>query len=84
MDYITIIGFVAAFCTTISFLPQVIKTIRTKQTKDLSLLMYSVLCFGMFMWLIYGILESSMPLILANSISFVLSVTVLIMKIRYG
>ena len=84
MNYITLIGFVAAFCTTISFLPQVIKTIRTRQTKDLSLLMYSVLCFGIFMWLVYGLLEFSWPLIFANSISFVLSGTVLIMKIKYG
>lgn len=84
MNYITLIGFVAAFCTTISFLPQVIKTIKTRQTKDLSLGMYSVLCFGIFMWLVYGILDFSLPLILANAISFVLSGIVLMMKIKYG
>ncbi|HDH49780.1 MAG TPA: hypothetical protein ENG95_00580 [Nitrospirae bacterium] len=84
MNYITIIGLLAGTCTIISFLPQVIKTAKTKKTKDISLAMYAVLAVGLFMWVIYGVLLNSYPIILANSVSFILAVTILVLKIRYG
>ena len=83
MNIFTIIGLLAAICTTFSFLPQAIKVIRTKQTKDLSLVMYSVFTLGVFLWLMYGILVKDAPLIIANVITFILAATILIMKIRY-
>jgi MtN3 and saliva related transmembrane protein len=79
----TIIGLLAATCTTFSFLPQAVKVIRTKQTKDLSLVMYSVFTLGVFLWLMYGILVKDAPLIIANIITFILAAIILIMKIRY-
>lgn len=83
MDIITIIGLSAATCTTFSFLPQAIKVIRTKHTKDLSLVMYAVFTLGVFLWLAYGILVKDIPLIIANSITIIFATTILIMKIRF-
>jgi len=84
LDWTTIIGLVAATCTTCSFLPQVIKILRTRRTKDVSLLMYTILSTGLFLWLIYGFILRDLPLILANSVSFTLSMCVLVLKIRHG
>lgn len=81
---IEIVGFIAALLTTTSFLPQAIKTIKTKDTAALSLWMYAIFTSGIFCWLIYGFLIASIPLILANGITFLLAGSVLIMKIRYG
>ncbi len=77
------IGFVAAFCTTFAFLPQAIKVWKTKSTKDISLFMFIIFTFGVFSWLIYGISISDKPIILANSITLVLSLFILIYKIKY-
>ena len=84
IDGITLIGLVAATCTTTSFLPQVLKTMRSKQTKDISFLMYAILTAGLFLWLVYGIILKDLPLILANGISCSLAVAVLFLKIRHG
>ena len=83
MEIYTIIGLAAATCTTLSFLPQAIKVIKTRQTKDLSLVMYSVFTLGVFLWLVYGILVKDAPLIIANIITGMLAAIILIMKIRY-
>jgi len=83
MDYVEIIGLVAAFLTTGSFLPQAIKVIKTKNTSDLSLSMYSMFVCGVSLWLIYGLIIESLPIILANMITLILSGTILFMKIRY-
>jgi MtN3 and saliva related transmembrane protein len=84
MNYILLIGISAAFLTTFAFLPQVIKAHQSKHTKDLSLLMYTVLSLGLILWLIYGILLNSLPIILANSITLLLCLYLLLMKIKYG
>ncbi len=84
MEWLTIIGLLAAICTTIAFLAQVIKTVRTKQTGDLSLLMYIILTAGLFLWLTYGLVIKNLPIISANSVSLVLAITVLILKIKHG
>jgi MtN3 and saliva related transmembrane protein len=83
-DTTTLIGLVAATCTTCSFLPQVIKILRSKRTNDVSLLMYTILSTGLFLWLIYGFLLMDIPLILANTVSFTLAMCVLVLKIRHG
>jgi MtN3 and saliva related transmembrane protein len=77
------IGFLAAFCTTISFLPQAIKVYRSKSTKDISLYMFLIFTIGTFCWLIYGIVISSVPIMIANTITLILSFFILIYKIRY-
>ncbi len=84
MNYITIIGLVAATCTTIAFFPQILQVYRTKQTRDLSLPTFIFLTTGIFLWLIYGILLESLPIILANSITVVGCFYLMIMKIKHG
>ena len=81
---ITLIGLAAAFCTTIAFLPQVIKTWRTRSTGDISLAMFLVFTTGIFLWLVYGLIIGDVPLITANGITFVLSGTILYFKLRHG
>ncbi|MBN2348718.1 MAG: SemiSWEET family sugar transporter [Bacteroidales bacterium] len=83
MNWITIIGLVAASCTTISFLPQAVKIIKTKHTKDLSLGMYILFSAGVLFWLLYGILTKDLPVLLANAITLSLSVVILFFKIKY-
>jgi MtN3 and saliva related transmembrane protein len=83
-NYIAIIGFIAGTLTTLSFLPQVIKTFKTRQTKDISIAMYIVLASGLFTWIIYGILMGAVPIILANLLAFIMAVVILLLKIKYG
>ena len=84
IDYIVVIGLIAGTLTTASLLPQVIKTLRIKETKDISLSMYIILVTGMLLWVVYGILIGALPVIAANIISFILATIVLILKIKYG
>ncbi len=83
LNWITMIGLVAATFTTIAFVPQAIKTIRTRNTRDLSLAMYIILSTGVIMWLIYGIFINDLPVILANAITSVFIISILILKIKY-
>ena len=82
ITWITAIGLVAAVCTTISFLPQVIKTWRTKSAGDLSLIMYAVLCTGVLLWGIYGIAIGDLPIILGNAITLALAGSILYFIIK--
>jgi MtN3 and saliva related transmembrane protein len=83
MNFITLMGFAAATCTTISFIPQTIKTIKTRHTKDLSLGMYFILNAGIIFWLAYGIFKNDLPIILANAITLALTLIILGLKIKY-
>lgn len=80
---IDILGYVSATFTTIAFLPQIIKTIRTKSAKDVSMGMFVFFTTGVFLWIIYGVLTKTMPLIIANSVIFCLSLIQIILKIKY-
>ena len=77
------IGFIAAALTTISFIPQAYKVITTKDTTGISLGMYVLFVLGVFLWLVHGIQGMDWPLILSNSITFVLSSIILAFKIKY-
>ncbi len=77
-------GYLAAVMTTLAFVPQAIKTIRTKDTRSISLGMYVVFTAGIAMWLVYGIALDSMPMILANVVTFLLSATILGLKLKHG
>ena len=77
------IGFFAAFCTTIAFLPQAIKVFKTKSTKDISLYMFIIFTIGVLSWLIYGLTINDMPIILANAVTLILSFFILVYKIKY-
>ena len=76
------LGYIAAFLTTAAFFPQTIKTIRTRDTKSISLAMYVLFTSGIALWLWYGWLVDSMPLIFANTSTFVIALTILVLKLR--
>ena len=77
------IGFFAAFCTTFAFLPQAIKVFKSKSTKDISLYMFLIFTIGVLSWLLYGLIINDWPVILANAITLLLSLFILIYKLRY-
>lgn len=77
------IGFIAAFCTTFAFLPQVIKVIKEKDTKSISLGMYLLQVTGLFLWLYHGFRIGDGALIAANSVSVIFSMTILFYKLKY-
>jgi lactoylglutathione lyase len=70
---VQIIGFIAASLTTISFIPQAVKTWRSRSTDDLSPFMFALFSIGVFSWLMYGVFKKDLPIILANSITFILA-----------
>jgi MtN3 and saliva related transmembrane protein len=84
MTTTTLIGLVAAFCTTAAFVPQVVRTWKSRSTKDISLGMFVFYAIGIFAWLVYGVLIGDLPLIASNGVTFVLSVIMLGFKLRYG
>ena len=77
------IGLIAGLLTTSAFIPQVLKIYRTKSGKDISARMFSLFSAGIVLWLIYGIMLQSVPLILSNVVTLVLSLTIIVLKIRY-
>lgn len=84
MDSTAIFGYAAAAMTTVAFVPQVVQIWRSKHTRDISLGMYSIFTAGIALWLVYGILLGSVPIIAANCITLLLAGSVLAMKLRYG
>jgi len=84
INFIEVIGLTAGACTTLSFLPQVFHTWRTKSVEDISLRMYLLLSLGVILWLVYGVSLQSLALILTNGVTLVLAGTVLAMKVAYG
>ncbi|HZB88407.1 MAG TPA: SemiSWEET transporter [Terracidiphilus sp.] len=82
-DLFDLIGSVAAFCTTLSFLPQLIRVWRRKSARDISLLMFLLFAFGVACWLVYGIGIGSGPIIAANAITLALSLAILVLKVYY-
>ena len=83
IDNVSILGFVAGGLTTFAFLPQVIKACHTKSTHDISLGMVTLTSTGILLWFIYGLCLRSLPIALPNLVSFILTFTLLILKIRY-
>jgi MtN3 and saliva related transmembrane protein len=83
MNPVTALGLVAAALTTLSFLPQVIKTWRAQSAEDLSIGTFSMLCTGVLCWLIYGLLIEDLPIIVSNVVTFVLVAAVLAQAVIY-
>tara|TARA_R110000764_G_scaffold217841_1_gene305079 strand:+ start:183 stop:437 length:255 start_codon:yes stop_codon:yes gene_type:complete len=81
MDGIEILGLVAATFTTGAFVPQVYKTWKEKSTKDISLVMYTILLLGVLMWLYYGFSLHSLPIMIANLVTAVLLIIMIILKL---
>ena len=83
MDTTILIGYMAGTLTTISFLPQVIRSWRTRSTHDISFVMLTLFGLGMLLWAVYGFWLGSLPIILANTITLALVVVLVAMKVRY-
>ena len=78
-----LIGSAAATLTTVSFVPQALKTFRTRDVSGISLGMYSLFATGVALWLIYGLMLGEAPIYVANAITLALALAVLVMKLRY-
>ncbi len=77
-------GYFAAISTTLAFLPQLVKTLKTKKAEDVSLITLIMFLTGVFSWIIYGYNISSTPILLANIITFILNLLILIFKISFS
>ncbi len=80
---INLIGYAAATGTTISFLPQLIRVVRLRSARDISLGMFLIFSAGTVLWLTYGLLSRSWPVAVANAVTLVLSLSILILKLRF-
>lgn len=83
MEY-EFIGYVAALCTTAAYVPQALKTVWTRDTRSISLGMYVLMSVGVACWLAYGVVLNSWPIVAANAVTLVLTLTILGMKLRFG
>jgi MtN3 and saliva related transmembrane protein len=81
-ELVTIIGLAAAFCTTISYVPQLKKVWETGKTGDISLKMFLILAVGIALWVVYGVMKGDVVIILANSVSLALLCGILFFKLR--
>ena len=79
-----LVGYAAGFLATAAFVPQVVKTLRARSARDISLGMYVLFCAGVALWLAYGLLIASWPVIISNMVTLVLSGAVLFLKLRHG
>ena len=84
LPWLTWMGLLAAFCSTAAFLSPVVKTWRTRSTKDISIVMFMVLVIGILLWLAYGIMTHDIPLIVANSVTLLFAGTILFFKLKHG
>jgi MtN3 and saliva related transmembrane protein len=84
MSWVTLVGSVAAVCSTTAYLPQAVRTWRTRSTADISIAMYSMMVVATSLWLTYGIALESWPIIGANGVTLVLSAIILFFKLRHG
>ena len=83
MNFITIIGLIAAAFTTVALLPQLIKVWKTKSTKDISFGMFMLYCGGVLLWFVYGVFRNDLAIILANSLAFIQALIILMFKAKY-
>ena len=83
MNTTIMMGYFAGFLTTISFLPQVVKTWKTRSASDLYLGMFSVFSVGVLFWLVYGCLIQEPPMIIWNSVTLILVLAILVMKLKF-
>jgi len=79
-----LLGYTAAILATVAFVPQVTKTVRSRKTDDISVGMYILFCSGVALWLVYGLLVASGPLILSSFATLMLAGTVLVIKLKAG
>lgn len=82
MEFSSSIGVIAAILTTVAFVPQVWRVMRTRDTNAISLLMYLLFSTGVTLWLVYGVMLWLWPIIIANTITLVLALIVIFFKVR--
>ena len=83
MDLVTNIGFAAGALTTVAFWPQLQRTWSTRSADDVSLVMLLTFTTGVFLWFVYGVLLDSWPIIVTNVVTFILTATILVLKLRF-
>lgn len=83
MEFIEILGLVAGICTSSSLLPQLIKTVKTKEAQDVSVFMFIVMLAGNGLWTYYGVAKSDFPIISTNLLSLGLNIVMLVLKYKY-
>lgn len=83
MNFTQLLGLTAGTFTTLAFLPQVIKTWKSRSAKDLSLGMFSLFCLGVALWLTYGLMVKDVPVIMANLLTLMLASSLLFFKLRF-
>ncbi|HXX87209.1 MAG TPA: SemiSWEET transporter [Candidatus Acidoferrum sp.] len=83
MDFVTVLGLSAGTLTVIAFFPQLLKVWRTKSTRDISLGMFSIFCAGVLLWFVYGLVIDDLPIIIANFLTFVQALIIVMFKIKY-
>lgn len=81
--FVETIGYIAGFLTTVCLLPQLVKTLVTKSTKDVSTLTYLVLCVGQILWITYGVLIMDVRVIVANVVSLLFALLIIICCVYY-
>lgn len=79
-----LLGSLAGLCTTVAFVPQLVRVYRTRSTKDISLGMFLVFCVGVSLWLAYGLRVGAMPIVTANAVTLALAGGILVAKLRFG
>jgi MtN3 and saliva related transmembrane protein len=77
------LGFAAAFCTTAAFVPQLVRVLRLRSARDISLPTFLMFSVGVLLWLLYGLDTGSKPVIASNAVTLVLSVSILVLKLRF-
>ena len=83
MESANVLGFIAGTLTTIAFVPQVIKIWKSRHARDISMGTFALFSFGVLLWLLYGFQLGALPIILANGITLLLSLTILVFKLKY-
>ena len=80
----TIVGLLAGLCTTLSFIPQIVKIYRTGRTQDLSLSTYVLLVIGLYLWVVYGVVLDQIAIILPNMLVLAMALYIIVLKIKKG
>ena len=83
LGFVTVLGLVAGTLTTLSFLPQLLKAWKSRSTHDISIGMFSLLAVGITLWIVYGVVTSDLPVVVANSVTLVFVGLILALKLRY-
>ncbi len=84
MDGVDLLGYSAGFITTLTFLPQVLKTYRERSARDVSLYMFIIAAINEVMWIFYGVFRNDMVIILTNAVVLSMSLTMIFFKLKYG